>query len=59
VAAFRRLRRTGTIGLALTVWDLWRRIPARHRRTILKQARKHGPKVAKRVMQSRRDRPKP
>ncbi|HYX89367.1 MAG TPA: hypothetical protein VE753_08360 [Gaiellaceae bacterium] len=58
MAAFRRLRRTGTIGLALTVWDLWRRIPPRHRRTILKQARKHGPKVAKRVMQARRARPK-
>ena len=54
MAAFRRLRRTGTIGLALTVWDLWRRIPPRHRRTILRQARKHGPKVAKRVIEARR-----
>jgi hypothetical protein len=57
MAAFRRLRRTGTIGLALTAWDIWRRIPPRHRKTILKQARKHGPNVAKRVMNARRARP--
>jgi hypothetical protein len=57
VAAFRSLRRTGTIGLALTAWDIWRRIPPRHRKTILKQARKHGPKVAKRVIEARRARP--
>jgi hypothetical protein len=53
----RRFRRTGTIGLALTAWDIWRRIPPQHRRTIIKQARKQGPKVAKRVMQARRRRP--
>jgi hypothetical protein len=58
MASFRRLRRTGAVGLALTMWDVWRRIPPRHRKTILKQARKHGPKVAKRVMQARRNRPK-
>ena len=57
MAAFRRLRRTGTIGLALTAWDLWRRIPPRHRKVILKQARKHGPKVAARIVQGRRRRP--
>jgi hypothetical protein len=57
--ALRRLRRTGTIGIALTAWDIWRRIPPQHRRTILKQARKHGPTVAKRVMKVRRSRPKP
>ena len=57
MAAFRRLRRTGTIGLALTAWDIWRKIPPRHRKTILKQARKHGPKVAKRVIKARRARP--
>lgn len=54
MATFRRLRRPGAIGLALTAWDIWRRIPRRHRKTILRQARKHGPKVAKRVMQTRR-----
>jgi hypothetical protein len=57
MAAFRRLRRTGTIGLALTAWDIWRKIPPRHRKTILKQARTHGPKVAKRVIKARGARP--
>jgi hypothetical protein len=58
MAGFRPLRRTGTIGLALTAWDIWRRIPPRHRKTILNQARKHGPRVAKRVINARRSRPK-
>jgi hypothetical protein len=57
MAAFRHLRRTGTLGIALTAWDIWRRIPRRHRKTILRQARKHGPKVARRVIQARRGRP--
>jgi hypothetical protein len=57
MAAFRHLRRTGTLGIALTAWDIWRRIPRRHRKTILRQARKHGPKVAKRVIEARRGRP--
>jgi hypothetical protein len=42
-------RRTGAIGIALTTYDIWRRIPPRHRRTILRQARKHGPRVARMV----------
>jgi hypothetical protein len=59
MATFRRLRPPGALGLALTAWDLWRRIPPRHRRTILKQARKHGPRVAARLMQAgQRPRPK-
>ena len=58
MARFRGLRRTGTIGIALTAWDIWRRIPRRHRKTILRQARKHGPKVAARLMQARRLRTK-
>jgi hypothetical protein len=58
VASFRRLRRTGTLGLALTAWDIWRRIPKQHRRAIMKQARKHGPRVASRLMQGRRRPPK-
>jgi hypothetical protein len=58
MAGLRSLRRTGTIGLALTAWDIWRRIPPEHRKTILRQARKQAPKVAKRVMEARRPRPK-
>ena len=38
-------RRAGPIGVMLTAWDIWRRIPKKQRRAILKQARKHGPTV--------------
>jgi hypothetical protein len=46
-------RRAGPIGLALTAWDIWRRLPPRQRKQIVNIARKHGPRVAARVMQAR------
>ncbi len=49
-------RRTGTIGIALTAWDIWRRIPKQHRRLIVRQARKHGPRVAAKLMEQQRRR---
>ncbi|MFL5920725.1 MAG: hypothetical protein ACJ743_07120 [Gaiellaceae bacterium] len=48
----------GPIGVALTAWDIWRRIPKQHRKTIVRQARKHGPKVAAAVI-ARRQRRRP
>jgi hypothetical protein len=39
-------RRAGPIGLALTAYDIWRRIPASQRRQILAATRKHGPRLA-------------
>lgn len=39
-------RRAGPIGVALTAYDLWRRLPEQHRRRILEQGRKHGPRIA-------------
>jgi hypothetical protein len=59
VPVFSSLRRAGPIGLALTAWDIWRRIPKKHRRAILYQARKHGPTVATKLMQQRQRRRKP
>jgi hypothetical protein len=50
-------RRTGAVGLALTAWDIWRRIPPKQRRMLMRQARKHGPVVARRAMEYRRKRP--
>ena len=52
-------RRAGTVGLALTIWDVWQRIPPRHRKQLIKHARKHGPRLAARVVhaQSRRRKP--
>jgi hypothetical protein len=38
-------RRAGPLGLALTAWDLWRRIPPKQRKQLLRAARRHGPKI--------------
>jgi hypothetical protein len=48
-----RLRpKVGPIGIALTAWDVWRRLPPRQRKQILNIARKHGPRVAARVLRA-------
>jgi hypothetical protein len=56
VAGFRSFRRTGTLGLALTAWDIWRRIPKQHRRLLIRQARTHGPRLASKLMEQRQQR---
>jgi hypothetical protein len=47
-------RRTGVWGTALALWKLWQRIPPKHRKRLLRQARKHGPRLAKQAYQARR-----
>jgi hypothetical protein len=59
VARFRSFGRTGPIGVALTAWEIWRRIPKKHRSAILRQARKHGPAVATKLIQQRQRRRRP
>jgi hypothetical protein len=50
-----RLRpRIGPFGVALAMYDVWRRLPPRQRKLVLQLARKHGPKVAARVLEMRR-----
>lgn len=49
----RLTRRFGPVGLALTAWDVWRRLPPKQRKQVLNLARKHGPKVASRALQAR------
>jgi hypothetical protein len=49
-------RKIGPIGLALTAYDIWRRIPPRHRRRLLAEARRHGPRLAKAAAERRRRR---
>jgi hypothetical protein len=56
MARYRAFRRAGPVGLALTAWDIWRRIPKRHRKAIVRQARRHGPKVAAKLMEQGRRR---
>ena len=49
-------RRAGPVGTALAVWDLWRRIPPKHRKRLLQQARKHGPTLVKHAVKAGRRR---
>jgi len=40
-------RGAGAWGTAVAAWNLWKRIPPKHRRRLLAQVRKHGPKLVK------------
>jgi len=46
----------GPWATALLLWDLWKRIPPKHRKRIISQARKHGPRIAKQFFAARRRR---
>jgi hypothetical protein len=48
--------RPGPIGLAITLYDVWRRLPPKQRKQVLNLARKHGPKAAAKLMQYQRAR---
>ena len=37
--------RAGAFGLALSAYDVWRKLPPERRNMIVDQVRKHGPKV--------------
>jgi hypothetical protein len=45
--------RIGPIGVALTLYDVWRRLPPKQRQQAFELARKHGPTVAKQVSKLR------
>jgi len=49
-------RKATAWGTALTLVDLWRRIPPRHRRVIVRQAKIHGPRLAKQALQAQQRR---
>ena len=40
-------RRAGPLGLALSAYDVWKRLPPERRKKIVAQVRKHGPRVVK------------
>jgi hypothetical protein len=46
--------RPGPVGIAITLWDVWRRLPPKQRKQVLALARKHGPKAASKVIQMQR-----
>jgi hypothetical protein len=52
----RVIRRLGPAGTARTIWDIGRRLPPRQRRWVVKQARKHGPRLAKQALDAQRAR---
>ena len=52
-------RRMGPLGVALTAYDVWRRLPPRQRRAILEATRKHGPRLAARAVSRERRTPPP
>jgi hypothetical protein len=39
-------RKLGPIGIALTAYDVWRRIPRQYRRRIISEVVKQGPRLA-------------
>jgi hypothetical protein len=49
-----KIGRVGPVGLALTAYDVWRRLPPRHRRLVLQQARRYGPLIAGQAVRSAR-----
>jgi hypothetical protein len=54
-----RIRRPGPVGLALTAFELWRRIPAAQRRQILDATRKQAPRAAATAIKYWRSRARP
>ncbi len=48
--------RPGPIGVAIAMWDIWRRLPPKQRKQLMALARKHGPTVARRVTEMQRAR---
>jgi hypothetical protein len=46
-ARYLMIKRMGWWGIALTAWDLWRRIPKRHRKRMLAELRQHAPTLAR------------
>lgn len=39
--------RAGPVGLVLSAYDVWKKLPKDRRRAIVEQVRKNGPQVAK------------
>ena len=47
-------RNAGPIGLAVTAYDIWRRLSPRQKRLIAQQARRYGPLIAAQAVRSAR-----
>jgi hypothetical protein len=51
-----RLGRVGPVGVALTLFDIWRRLPPKQRKLVAQQVRKHGPRLAKQALNAQQNR---
>jgi hypothetical protein len=38
------------------MWDVWRRLPPKQRKWVAKQARAHGPRIAKQALEAQKKR---
>ena len=55
-------RRASPIGLLITAYDIWRRLPPSQRQRIIAASREHGPRLARAAVErgrGRRHKPKP
>jgi hypothetical protein len=48
--------RPGPVGVAITIYDIWRRLPPKQRKQAVDLMRKHGPKVAAKLVRMQRAR---
>ena len=48
--------RPGPVGVAITIYDIWRRLPPKQRKQVLDVLRKHGPTVASKLIKMQRAR---
>jgi hypothetical protein len=47
-------RGAGPIGLALSAYDVWRRLSPRQKKIVLEQMKRHGPRIAGQAVRSAR-----
>jgi hypothetical protein len=48
-------RRAGAVGVALTMMDLWSRLPEHQRRQLIEQGRRHGTRIAEEAVRRSRE----
>ena len=48
--------RPGPIGIAITLFDVWRRLPPKQRKQVLSLALIHGPRAASKLLEKQRTR---
>ena len=48
--------RPGPVGIAITLFDVWRRLPPKQRKQVLSLALIHGPRAAQKLLEKQRTR---